>query len=105
MKGQAMIKGLTTSDIKDIANGNAKYNRFVANLDKDELLEDLATRLVKKGNEDFVYDLSVKCDELYDLIDELDRAEPDDLAKISEKLDRIHTDLCVLRDDMEGLNQ
>ena len=33
-----MIKGLTNNDIKDIANGNAKYNRFVANLDKDELL-------------------------------------------------------------------
>ena len=36
---------LNRSDIEDIANGN--HNRYIASQDKDELLRELASRLLK----------------------------------------------------------
>lgn len=103
-----MINGLTFNDIKDIANGNAKYNRFVSNLDKDELLEELATIVVEKAEyEDIADDLSNNCDKLLDCIGDLDwlADDNDKLVKISERLDKVHTNLCKLKDYLEELNQ
>ena len=57
-----MIKGLTQSDINDIANGY--HNRFVESLDKDELIKYLASKV----NLD-------DCDDEMDIEDEINNIE------------------------------
>jgi hypothetical protein len=100
-----MITGLNYSDIKDIANGNVEQNHFTKNLDKNELLVELADLYIKKNNEDFIDELDEHCDSLYDCIEELDKLadklESEEIAEISEKLDNLHTKLTELNVIME----
>lgn len=103
-----MIAGLNYSDIKDIANGNVEQNHFTKNLDKNELLVELADLYIKKNNEDFTDELDEHCDSLYDCIEELDKLadklESKELVEISEKLDILHTKLTELKVIMEEIN-
>lgn len=103
-----MIAGLNYSDIKDIANGNVEQNHFTKNLDKNELLVELADLYIKKNNEDFTDELYEHCDSLYDCIEELDKLadklESAELVEISEKLDNLHTKLTELKVIMEKID-
>lgn len=103
-----MITGLNYSDIKDIANGNVEQNHFTKNLDKTELLVELADLYIKKNNEDFTDELDEHCANLYDCIEELDKLadklESEKIGEISEKLDNLHTKLTELKVIMEEIN-
>lgn len=103
-----MIAGLNYSDIKDIANGNVEQNHFTKNLDKNELLVELADLCIEKINEDFTDELDEHCDSLYDCIEELDKLadklESKEIVEISEKLDNLHTKLTELKCIMEEIN-
>ena len=103
-----MIAGLNYSDIQDIANGNVEQNHFTKNLDKNELLVELADLYIKKNNEDFTDALDEHCDSLYDCIEELDKLadklENKELVEISENLDILHTKLTELKGIMESIN-
>lgn len=103
-----MIAGLNYSDIKDIANGNVEQNHFTKNLDKNELLVELADLYIKKNNEDFTDELDRHCDKLYDYIEELDKLadklESKELVEISENLDILHTKLTELKGIMEEVD-
>ena len=103
-----MITGLNYSDIKDIANGNVEQNHFTKNLDKNELLVELADLYIKKNNEDFIDELDEHCDSLYACIEELDKLadklESEKIGEISEKLDNLHTKLTELKVIMEEIN-
>mgnify|MGYP003398478677 CR=1 FL=1 len=102
-----MIAGLNYSDIKDIANGNVEQNHFTKNLDKNELLVELADLYIK-NNEDFTDELEEHCGSLYDCIEELDKLadklESKEIAEISEKLDILYTKLTELKGIMEIIN-
>lgn len=72
---------LDKSDIEDIANGN--HNRYVASQDKDELLKELAERVLKATP-----DTSYIDDNLYNISDCLDdiRNKLDDADNISDSV-------------------
>ena len=104
-----MIAGLNYSDIKDIANGNVEQNHFTKNLDKNELLVELADLYIKKNNEDFTDELDDHCEKLYEHIEELDKLadklESEEIAEISENLNILHTKLTELKVIMEEINK
>ena len=103
-----MIAGLNYSDIKDIANGNVEQNHFTKNLDKNELLVELADLYIKKNNEDFTDELDDHCEKLYEHIEELDKLadklESEEIAEISENLNILHTKLTELKVIMEEID-
>lgn len=70
---------LDKSDIEDIANGN--HNRYVASQDKDELLRELASRLLKATPD--TSDIDNKLDDISDCLDDISNC----LDDIEEKLD------------------
>lgn len=58
---------LNRSDIEDIANG--RHNRYVESQDKDELLRELASRLLKATPD--TSDIDDKLDDISDCLDDI----------------------------------
>ena len=72
---------LNKADIEDIANGN--HNRYVASQDKDELLRELAYRLLKATSD--TSDIDDKLDDISDCLDDI-RNKLDDAENISDSV-------------------
>lgn len=81
---------LDKSDIVDIANGN--HNRYVASQDKDELLRELASRLLKATPD--TSDIDNKLDDISDCLDDIEE-KLDDAENISDDV----YDFCIRKLD------
>ena len=81
---------LNKSDIEDIANGN--HNRYVASQDKDELLRELASRLLKATPD--TSDIEDKLDDISNCLDDI-RNKLYDAENISDNV----YDFCIRKLD------
>ena len=61
------MSALNRADIEDIANGN--HNRYVESQDKDELLRELASRLLEATPD--TSDIDDKLDDISDCLDDI----------------------------------
>lgn len=75
---------LNRSDIEDIANG--RHNSYVASQDKDELLRELAERLLKATPD--TSDIDNKLDDISDILIKTEEVK-DEIADIEEYLDEV----------------
>lgn len=73
---------LDKSDIEDIANGN--HNRYVESQDKDELLRELASRLLKRTPD--TSNIDDKLDDISDCLNDI-RNKLYDAENISDSYD------------------
>ena len=85
---------LNKSDIEDIANGN--HNRYVESQDKNELLRELASRLLKATpyTSDILDDISDCLDDISDCLDDI-RNKLYDAENISDSV----YDFCIRKLD------
>lgn len=81
---------LDKSDIEDIANGN--HNRYVASQDKNELLRELASRLLKATPD--TSDIDDKLDDISDCLNDIKNKLYDD-ENISDSV----YDFCIRKLD------
>ena len=81
---------LNRADIEDIANGN--HNRYVASQDKDELLRELAERLLKATPD--TSDIEDKLDDIGECLDDI-RNKLYDAENISDDV----YDFCIRKLD------
>lgn len=81
---------LDKSDIEDIANGN--HNRYIESQDKDELLVELASRLLKATPD--TSDIDDKLDDISYCLDDI-RDKLDDAENISDNV----YDFCIRKLD------
>lgn len=99
---------LNRSDIEDIANGN--HNRYVESQDKDELLRELATRLLKATPD--TSDVEDNLDNIRDCLNDIDdiliKAEEvkgGTYNDVSEKIGDIEEYLDGVRDVLQSITQ
>ena len=99
---------LNKSDIEDIANGN--HNRYVASQDKNELLRELAERLLKATLD--TGDIEDNLDNIHDCLNDIDDIliNAEDVKdgtydSVSEKIADIEEYLGEVRDVLQSIAQ